>query len=346
MNKKLWIETDYFSQFKCKADKCKRCCCSGWVIPVSKKEYYKLLTLDCSKQLADKIESCFVSPDFPTEERYRIISPNYLGNCPMLDENGLCMIHKELGPEALAQVCNSYPRSLKKVNNIYQANCSNSCEAVVELLLSKDKLTFKAVESNDSPNIYVNTNEDLTSVAMYFTQIIQDRALPLNKRIGKIVHYLNNNDIDNNDSLFGFKQVLNFVTTVSVNSQIYDEFKEKLLSSYTLDEDGLNKYKQDELEFENNYPNWMIYFENIIINHLYYMDIPYVDSRINPKDCTEGLCLGYGLMKLICSCMTKQDHSLENLVYVISDIFHLVEHTPFYYNAHILIKDETSLLNI
>lgn len=346
MTKKLWIETDYFSKFKCKADKCKRCCCSGWVIPVSKKEYYKLLTLDCSKQLADKIESCFVAPDFPTEERYRIIAPNYLGNCPMLDENGLCMIHSELGPQVLAQVCNSYPRSLKKVNDVYKANCSNSCEAVIELLLQEDKLTFKAVESNNDPNIYLNTKQDLTTLVLYLTQIIQDRNYPINKRIEKIVNYLNEDDTNKIDSLSAFKQVLNFVSTVSVNSQIYDEFKDKLTSRYTLDEDGLKKYKQDEKQFEANYPNWMIYFENVIVNHLYYMDIPYVDSRINPKDCTEGLCLGYGLIKIICSCLTADDHSIENLVYVISDIFHLVEHTPFYYNAHILIKDETSLLNI
>lgn len=83
-----------------------------------------------------------------------------------------------------------------------------------------------------------------------------------------------------------------------------------------------------------------------MINHFYYSSIPYVDNRIKRKDCTEGICLLYALMKIICSACTINDHSKENLIYTLSDIFHLVEHSSFYYNAHLLISDEASLLNI
>lgn len=346
MAKNLWIETNYYDNFKCKCEKCKRCCCSGWLIPVSKKEYYKLLTLPCSKKLCDKIESCFVEPDFVTEERYRIIAPNYLGNCPMLDEDGLCMIHSELGPDALSLICKTYPRSLKKVNNNLQANCSNSCEAVVELLLKQDKLIFKQVERDDKPNIVIETDSDAYDLSIKFKEMIQDRNVPLNKRIGMICNYLNDDDKDSVDSINALKQIHDFVKTVSIDSQIYDDFINGLDQRYSLDENGLKQFKNDELLFETHYPKWMIYFENVLVNHLYYMNIPYVDERIKKQDCTEGLCLLYGLMKLICSCFTINDYSLDNLAYVISDIFHLVEHTSFYYNAHVLIKEETTLLNI
>ena len=40
------------------------------------------------------------------------------------------------------------------------------------------------------------------------------------------------------------------------------------------------QYKKDEKLFEHHYPDWMIYFENVLVNHLYYMNIPYVDERI------------------------------------------------------------------
>ena len=346
MTKKLWIETDYFDNFKCKCGACKRCCCTGWKISVSKKEYYKLLTLDCSAKLADKIESCFVNPEFQSDECYKVIAPNYLGNCPMLDENGLCMIHSELGETALASICKNYPRSFKKVNNVLQANCSNSCEAVVELLLKQDKLTFKTVQRSNDPNISIDTDSDMMAIHIMFTQIIQDRTLPLNIRIKKIVSYLNDNDIDNIDDLACMKQVQNFCKTASINSPIYEDFIKALDDRYTMDEDGVKTLRNDVKIFETNYPKWEIYFENILVNHLYYMNVPYVDERLKRQDATQGLCLVYALMKIICACLTINDKSLDNLAYVLSDIFHLVEHSPFYYNAHILIENETSLLNI
>ena len=345
MTKRLWIEADYFNKFQCKCGACKRSCCSSFVVPVSKKEYYKLLTLPCSKKLCDKIESCFVEPEFPTEDRYRLIAPNYLGDCPMLDENGLCMIHKELGPSALSSICNTYPRSLKQINNHFQANCSNSCEAVVELLFNQDKVNFVEAERNDEPNLFVKVSDDYSNMHIDFTNIIQDRNFPLNKRLEKICSHLNINPTNAN-CVGAFKEVANFIEKVSVNSPIYEDFITALRNRYTIDENGYRLFKEDEKQFEQNYPKWMIYFENVIVNHLYFVNVPYVDERLDKKDCTKGLCLLYGLMKIICSCLTLQDHSLEQLVYVVSDIFHLVEHTSFYYNAFVLIKDETSILNI
>lgn len=342
-----WLETDFFENFKCKCGACKHTCCSGWKIAVSKKEYYKLVTLDCSKQLADRIESAFIVPEYPTDEEYRKIAPNYLGYCPLLDENGLCMIHEELGPSALSEVCRSYPRSYKKINNTYEATCTNSCEKVIELLMDEDSLSFKTVENNINPNIVISLDEDVIEKQTLFTNIIKDRSIPLNTRIQKICNILKGVDEANViDPLNAYLQVANFVNTFSINSEIYDNFKDILTKRYDLNTNGLTLFKKDENNFEQKFPKWMIYFENIIINHLYYMNVPYVDDRLKKEDTTEGLCLLYALLKIICSTCTIEDNSKEHLAMVIADIFHLVEHSPFYYNAHILINNETTLLNI
>ena len=77
------------------------------------------------------------------------------------------------------------------------------------------------------------------------------------------------------------------------------------------------------------------------------MEASFMDEdRLKKEDTTEGLCLLYALLKIICSACTIEDNSKEHLAMVIADIFHLVEHSPFYYNAHILIDNETTLLNI
>lgn len=302
--------------------------------------------MPCSKELSDKINYSLIEPDFPTNDKYRVIGKNYLGDCPMLDESGLCMIHSQLGIDALPSVCKQYPRSLKKVNDVYEANCSNSCEAVVQLLMKKDIVHFKTIEKDQEPSIILDDNKDAVTSYLLFTNVIKDRSVLLNKRIQTICEHLSKSKYSIDDSLTSFLQVANFIKTVSVNSPIYEDFINMLSKRYSLDEKGLDKYKKDEKLFETNYPNWMIYFENVIVNHLYYMNLPYVDERLQKQDCYKGICLLYAIMKIICSVSTIDDHSNDNLAYVISDIFHLVEHTAFYYNAYILIKNEISLLYI
>ena len=164
----------------------------------------------------------------------------------MLDDNGLCMIHKELGPEYLSEICRCYPRSYKKVNNVLQATCSNSCEAVVEQLLNIDSLSFKTDEKNNNPNITINIDDDIMALQLMFTDTIKDRSIPLNKRLNKIINYLNNEDKGNYDSLSAYLQVVNYVKTVFINSDIYNNFLDILNDRYDLNKDGLNQFKEDK----------------------------------------------------------------------------------------------------
>ena len=140
--KRLWYEADYFSKFACKCGDCRHACCKGWKIAVSENEYFRLIGLECSERLHEKLESAFCIPDFPTTGRYRMIEPDWLGQCHMLDTDGLCMLQKECGEGVLPEVCRVYPRSYKNENGNLQACCSSSCERVVEMLMEEDRLRF------------------------------------------------------------------------------------------------------------------------------------------------------------------------------------------------------------
>ena len=133
-DKQLWLQPDYFEGFKCKCGACRNCCCTGWDIAVGMDEYFRLIGMECPEEIHRRLECAFRVPDTPSPERFRLISPNWLGECPMHDEDGLCMIQRELGEAALPEICRMYPRCLKKEGELYEALCSNSCEAVVELL--------------------------------------------------------------------------------------------------------------------------------------------------------------------------------------------------------------------
>ena len=109
------IVPEYYARFSCKCSQCTCTCCSTWSIPLSLAEYFKLLSTPCSEALRKRLDRAFHIAESPTPERYALIAPRYDGTCPLLMENGLCMLHHECGAEDLAAVCRCYPRCARIV---------------------------------------------------------------------------------------------------------------------------------------------------------------------------------------------------------------------------------------
>ena len=156
MSKNIRIAPDYYDRFRCKGGACRNSCCMGWGISVDMKEYFLLIGLDCSPRLHARLECAFHQPDTPSPERYALISPDWRGDCPMHDEDGLCMLHRECGEDVLPAVCRMYPRSVREENGVIKCVCSASCEAVTELLMDEEApLSFRADQTRDEPSLRV-----------------------------------------------------------------------------------------------------------------------------------------------------------------------------------------------
>ncbi len=72
--------------------------------------------MECSEELNRRVQGAFVMPDFVSDDIYRYVSFNWLGNCPIQDK-GLCALHREKGEGYLPKICRLYPRSLKQIND-------------------------------------------------------------------------------------------------------------------------------------------------------------------------------------------------------------------------------------
>jgi hypothetical protein len=70
-----------------------------------------------------------------------------------------------------------------------------------------------------------------------------------------------------------------------------------------------------------------------------YSSFPYCDKRIKSRDAYWGLMLQYEILKLVCSVNTGEEPTIENFVDTVATVYHLVEHTSFYYNAAVLMGD-------
>lgn len=168
------IEPDYYKNFNCIANDCKRNCCSvNWDIVIDKKTYelYKNAE-NITPELREIFENNIIENDDGTykikqdatlaevkaknsnEEDVIIQLGNtiYQTKCPLIEENGLCKIHAEMGHEALSVTCREYPKKNFEVNEIIYKAYSNSCEVILKTFLENEK------------SIKFNVHSDMTDV--------------------------------------------------------------------------------------------------------------------------------------------------------------------------------------
>ena len=91
--------TDY-EKFACLAGKCPDTCCGGWNVGIEEEslEWYASMEGELGKRIRSAIdweEECFIQKD---------------GHCVLMDKEGLCPIHRELGGDALPDTCPSLLR--------------------------------------------------------------------------------------------------------------------------------------------------------------------------------------------------------------------------------------------
>jgi len=335
----IWLETDYFEKFRCKGGACRNSCCEGWKIGVSMREYFDLIGRDCSEELHKRLQSAFVAPDQPSPEKFRYIAPNWLGMCPMHGDDGLCMLHKECGEGALPEVCRVYPRSLKNEGGVNQACCSSSCEAVIEILLQEKQLHLRLARLPLKAEYAENSDQDMTRLCAECMWTLQDRDFSLPERIAAICRMLQCDPGCGMDQHQAFRLMISTLEKLEEGSQSMRRFGDFAAKRYA--GGRLDLYREDVGAFEQRFPLWQRWFENVLANHLVYMNFPYCESRIEPRLACRGLCITYGLMRVLGACCADQDA----LVDALAGIFRLIEHSPFYYNAR-LFESASALLQL
>lgn len=135
MNKtKLEVMTPKFaSDFACVGSDCTAHCCNTWTVEVDKKTYKAL------KKHGDIEVRQLASSTFKltrnSEKDYANIKMSKNGDCPVLDENNLCNIHKKCGPKLLPHLCQDYPRTPRWFGEQAEMSMAISCPEVVRNVL-------------------------------------------------------------------------------------------------------------------------------------------------------------------------------------------------------------------
>ncbi len=229
----------YYKNFSCIAEKCRHSCCIGWEIDIDKKtlKYYNTVDGDFGKRLKENI-ALYETPHFILKEDER---------CPFLNECGLCDIYKELGEDALCDICTDHPRFRNFYFDRIEIGLGLCCEEAARMMLSQ-KEPFTLEVSEDDGEVVISDCAFIKERQRIFG-ILSDKTTPLSERIKTL--------------------------GVKIPQKSFDEWLDIYLSFEILDPEwkklllSLKGKKPENVidEYQNEFENLLTYF---VFRHLKY----------------------------------------------------------------------------
>lgn len=177
-----YITPDYYKEFCCIADACSDTCCAGWEItidPKSIKNYQKI-----KGPLGNRLHN---SIDW---KQHTFLQ--YDHKCIFLNEDNLCDLYTEAGPDSLCLTCKQYPRHTESYLNVRELSIAISCPEVARMLLSRrDQVIFETKEVSKREEVDVafpqKLFERINEARQVMFNILQDRTIELKFRMGLVL---------------------------------------------------------------------------------------------------------------------------------------------------------------
>ncbi|MBE6672301.1 MAG: hypothetical protein E7599_02115 [Ruminococcaceae bacterium] len=323
----LFLMPDYFPLFSCKMGACRTVCCSGWQVSITLDNYFALIGTDCSEELRRKMDCALKPVDYPDEGKYATIHPNYFGECPLRLADGRCGVQAELGEDILPDICRLYPRGVRCHGDHYEISLANSCEAVPELFLKrKEPIAF--IEREWSMKLPPMPAEELGSWAQRKAciDVLQDRSRPLSARLASLGGRREKQVSE--ETTAALCALLQALCEHSESIRLYGEKAIGYLAE--------NGYAAARERLETLLPDCDIFFEHLMVNHVFFSRYPFSERGLPVQDKFAALAAVYALVRLMALGNAK---SLESLVDAVSAAFRLISHTDFDRTAlHLLHK--------
>lgn len=324
---------DIWPAFACKCGKCRNCCCTGWNISISEDEYFRLVGMDCPCGIRQKLDDAFFIPHDASPERYALLNRNYLGECPLRAENGLCALQRAMGEGAVPDICRLYPRAIDRARG--EAALSNSCEAVAEAFLGREAplrfipypLDAKALGRADAAE---------TAVRGRCIALMQDRRLTLRYRIACVGSYLGapkpvRTPFEKRLSIL--MDLAGLYREISPSIGAYCGTAIANIGGCT--EEG---YARLAAAFEARAGDASLFAEHMLVNHMFYIKFPYEADIKSTGEAFAALCGAYGLLRLLSIGNPDYITSPEKLVDVMCAAFRVIGHTRFDHNVSALLS--------
>ncbi len=141
-NKKSVFVPNYYTKFRCIAEKCRHSCCIDWEICIDEDTFSKYKQI---KAILDTVTECEDGPCFALQEN---------GRCPHLNDSGLCNIILSYGEDFLSDICKNHPRFFNETaNGRIEVGLGIVCEEACRLILESEA-AFSLSETVDFFDVF------------------------------------------------------------------------------------------------------------------------------------------------------------------------------------------------
>lgn len=176
------VVPDYYEAFACIADRCRHSCCKGWEIDIDEDtlRYYCGLSGDMGERLEKNIVENSEGACFRLTET---------GDCPFLNETGLCDLIIRLGEGSLCQICDDHPRFRNYYSDRTEMGLGLCCEAAGKLILTwKDPVQLSMISDDGKGENLTDEEEEILNIRDRLIAEAQNRTLPVEKRMARLLN--------------------------------------------------------------------------------------------------------------------------------------------------------------
>ena len=269
---------DYYKEFSCIAGACPDTCCAGWQIVIDDKtlKKYQHLKGPFRNRLHNDIDW--------KEHVFR----QYHHRCAFLNEENLCDIYTEAGPEIFCNTCRNYPRHIEEFEGLREISLSLSCPEAAKVLLSrKEKVCFVTREKESKEETYEDFDYFLFTALMdtrdMLIRILQDRSVSIQKRLWKLLAIAHDFQlcVDKNE-LFKWEEIRSRHEKSGYEEAFCQKIKKKTAHAQT-SRDLLKKMWQTTVpEMEVLRPGWTDFLKECLF--------PLYAGHNSPDFCQESAC--------------------------------------------------------
>lgn len=129
------LQPKYVEEFQCDGAKCNaKCCGNNWLIYIDAytyKKYQRVKNPVMRKKILFSIQPSTTKTGFE-------IKLNEARLCPLLCDDNLCYIQKNIGVGALSRTCQAYPRNAIHIGNYQFRTLSMTCSVAAQAALFSD----------------------------------------------------------------------------------------------------------------------------------------------------------------------------------------------------------------
>ena len=150
-NQSIILQPKYVGDFQCDGSKCNAKCCGKWRIDIDMetyKKYQRIKNPAMRKKILSGIQPSTIQTGFQ-------IKLNNKGVCPLLCEDNLCYVQRNMGEDALSQTCKVYPRMVQQIGNYQFRMLAMTCPVAAEYaLLSPNAMELQQISCEEDTSAW------------------------------------------------------------------------------------------------------------------------------------------------------------------------------------------------